>query len=53
MNGTVLEETCGILYAGDGDTVVDPGDLTLRAFRGVLPDGFSVGTGGSLTVETR
>jgi hypothetical protein len=51
VNGTDLEETCGVIYAGGSYTVGGSGDLTLRAFRVVLQNGFSVASGGSLTVE--
>jgi hypothetical protein len=53
VNGTDLEETCGVIYAGGNYTVASSGDLTLRAVRVVLQDGFSVADGGSLTVETQ
>jgi hypothetical protein len=53
VSTTVTEESCGVIYAGDGYGVAATGDLTLRAFRVVLQDGFSVASGGSLTVETQ
>lgn len=53
VTGTDLEETCGMIYAGGSYTVGGSGDLTLRAFRVVLQDGFSVASGGSLTIHTQ
>ncbi len=53
VTGTDVEETCGVISAGGNYTVAGSGDLTLRAFRVVLQDGFSVASGASLTIETQ
>jgi hypothetical protein len=46
-------ETCGTLRAGNGFTVAWPGNVTLRAGTVVLQDGFSVGSGARLRIESQ
>ena len=53
VSSILTEETCGVIYAGGSYGVGSTGDLTLRAFQVVLEDGFSVASGGSLTVDTQ
>jgi len=51
--GTVTHDVCGTLTAGTAYQVAAPGDVTLRAGkRVVLTDGFAVGPGAVLRVET-
>jgi hypothetical protein len=50
---TTTFETCGTLRAGDGFSVLSPGNVTLRAGTVVLQEGFSVGSGGRLRIETQ
>lgn len=50
---TTTFESCGTLRAGNGFTVLSPGNVTLRAATVVLEDGFAVGSGARLRVETQ
>jgi RHS repeat-associated protein len=52
VDTTETFESCASIEAGPGFSIVDPGDVTLRATeRVVLKDGFSVGSGARLTVS--
>ena len=50
---TTTYAACGTLRAGNGFTVAWPGNVTLRAGTVVLQDGFSVGPGARLRVESQ
>jgi hypothetical protein len=50
---TTTYEACSTLRAGNDFTVAWPGNVTLRAGTVVLQDGFSVGTGGRLRIESQ
>lgn len=52
VNTTVTYEACGTLTAGDGFSVISPGNVTLRAGTVVLRSGFSVGRNARLRVES-